>query len=60
MKAERRFSGEFIKKFLVTTDFPTPVSPMIKALWPFMRILWRRNLYLIVSLVGTRISKKFC
>jgi len=60
MKAERRFSGAFIKKFLVMTDFPTPVSPMMRALKPFMRIDCNRNLYLTVSLVGTKISKKFC
>ena len=57
--AQRRFSGEFMRKFLVMTDLPTPVSPIIKALWPFIRIVFSRNLYLTVSLVGTRISKKF-
>ena len=60
MNAERRFSGAFIRKFLVMTDFPTPVSPIMRALKLFIRIDWSRNLYLTVSFVGTKISKKFC
>jgi hypothetical protein len=47
------------KKSFVTTDLPTPVSPVSNALKPLNTNTDRMYLYFIVSLVGTNISKNF-
>ena len=57
-QADTMSSGAVAKNPFVTTDFPTPVPPVINTLWPAPNNVERRYLYLTVSLVGTRISKK--
>jgi len=57
-QAETMSSEAVAKNPFVTTDLPTPVPPVINTLWPAPNKVERRYLYLTVSLVGTRISKK--
>jgi hypothetical protein len=58
-KAKTMFSGVLNKKSLTTTDLPTPVSPVTNTLNPLNIRVYRIDLYLTVSVVGTRISKNF-
>jgi hypothetical protein len=57
-KAETISSDAVFKKSFITTDLPTPVSPVIKTFLPPPNRHLSKNLYFTVSLVGTRISKK--
>jgi len=58
-KAGSIISVAVIRNSFTITDLPTPVSPVISTLKPVYIRVFRIYLYLTVSFVGTRISKKF-
>ena len=57
-KVVTNYSGLILmRKSLVMTDLPTPVSPIKRQFLPYFIRVCKRYLYFTVSFVGTRMSK---